>query len=107
MLKQKDDAVTGLTGGIEYLFKKNNVKYVKGKGSFTGPKSLSVALTAGGSEQIEAKNIVIATGSEVMDLPGVKRDEQHIVSSTGALSISKVPKNMLVIGGGVIGLELG
>ncbi len=107
MLKQKDDAVTGLTGGIEYLFKKNNVKYFKGKGSFTGPKSLNVALAAGGTDQIEAKNIVIATGSDVMDLPGVKRDEVHIVSSTGALSINKVPKNMLVIGGGVIGLELG
>jgi hypothetical protein len=107
MLKQKDDAVTGLTGGIEYLFKKNGVRYVKGKASFAGPKSLSVALADGGSEQIEAKNIVIATGSDIMDLPGVKRDEKFIVSSTGALDIAKVPKNMLVIGGGVIGLELG
>ncbi len=107
MLKQKDDAVTALTGGIEYLFKKNNVRYIKGKASFAGPDSLSVQLTAGGSETIRAKHIVIATGSDVMDLPGIKRDEKHILSSTGALSIPKVPKNMLVIGGGVIGLELG
>lgn len=89
MMKQKDDAVTSLTGGIEYLFKKNGVKYfkvfewqrerggssltencLKGKGSFTSPKSLAVALTEGGSDQIESKNFVIATGSDVMDLPG-------------------------------------
>jgi len=83
------------------------VRYVKGKASFAGPDSLSVKLADGGSETIRAKNIVIATGSDVMDLPGIARDEKLILSSTGALSIPEVPKNMLVIGGGVIGLELG
>lgn len=108
MLKQKDDAVAGLTQGIEYLFKKNGVRYVKGKASFVSPSEVSVALMGGaGAEVIRAKNFVIATGSDVMDLPGVKRDEKHILSSTGALAIPAVPKSMLVIGGGVIGLELG
>ena len=79
MLKQKDDAVTALTGGIEYLFKKNNVRYVKGKASFTGPDSLAVQLAAGGSETIRAKHIVIATGSDVMDLPGIQvRDNGRV-----------------------------
>lgn len=107
MMKQKDAAVNGLTSGIEYLFKKNGVRYVKGKGSFANANTVKVDLLEGGSETIQAKNVIIATGSDVMDLPGIKRDEVNIISSTGALSIPKVPKNMLVIGGGVIGLELG
>lgn len=108
MMKQKEAAVNGLTAGIEYLFKKNGVRYIKGKGSFTGPNTVQATLLeGGGTETITAKNIIIATGSDVMDLPGIKRDEVNIISSTGALSIPKTPKSMLVIGGGVIGLELG
>lgn len=107
MLKQKNDAVSALTGGIEGLFKANGVRYVKGKGRLTGPNTVAVALAAGGEETIQAKNIVIATGSDIMDLPGIKRDEKSIISSRGALEIDQVPKKMLVVGGGVIGLELG
>ena len=110
MMKQKSDAVSGLTGGIEMLFKKNKVDYVKGHGTLTGPKSLSVALLdeeGGGTQDIQAKNIMLATGSDVVSLPGVELDEETIVSSTGALDLKEVPKKMTVIGGGVIGLELG
>lgn len=78
MMKQKDDAVNGLTAGIEFLFKKNGVRYVKGKGSFADPHTVSVALAEGGTELIPAANVIIATGSDVMDLPGIERDEVGI-----------------------------
>lgn len=105
--KQKDEAVTGLTKGIEGLFKKNKVTYAKGWGTIKGPHEVEVALLDGGKETISAKNILIATGSEVTPLPGVPVDEERIVSSTGALALSSVPKTMVVIGGGYIGLEMG
>ena len=108
--RNKDQAVTGLTGGIEYLFKKNKVTYSKGWGKFAGPNEIDVDLNAGGTERIKAKNIIIATGSEPNSLPpatGLATDEQYVVSSTGALALKKIPKKMIVVGGGVIGLEMG
>ena len=109
MQKQKDDAVSGLTKGIEGLFKKNKVEYVRGWGTLAGPNTVEVSPADGDGAKrtIEAKNILIATGSEVTPLPGVPIDEERIVSSTGALRLKEVPKDMVVIGGGVIGLEMG
>jgi dihydrolipoamide dehydrogenase len=99
---QRKDAVKGLTGGIEFLFKKNKIEWLKGKAAFTGKDSIEVA-----GKSYRAKNIVIATGSSVTPLPGVEIDEKVVVSSTGALELPKVPDHLVVIGGGVIGLELG
>eukprot|EP00931_Biecheleriopsis_adriatica_P047324 TRINITY_DN2726_c0_g1_i1.p1 TRINITY_DN2726_c0_g1~~TRINITY_DN2726_c0_g1_i1.p1 ORF type:complete len:495 (-),score=147.53 TRINITY_DN2726_c0_g1_i1:89-1573(-) len=108
MMGNKDAAVTRLTGGIEGLFKRDKVKYLKGHGKLTGPNSVTVTLNDGGEETITAKNIMLATGSEVIEkLPFVEVDEEQIVSSTGALALKKVPEKLVVIGGGVIGLELG
>lgn len=109
MLKAKNDSVTGLTKGIEHLFKQNKVDYIKGAASFISPTKISVQLLDGGETQIETKNVVIATGSEVAPFPGgsIEIDEQQIVSSTGALELQKVPEKMVVIGGGIIGLEMG
>lgn len=109
MLKAKEDSVKGLTKGIEFLFKQNKVDYIKGTGSFITPNKIKVSLLDGGETEIEAKNVVIATGSEVTPFPGgaIEIDEQQIVSSTGALELSKVPGKMVVIGGGIIGLEMG
>jgi dihydrolipoamide dehydrogenase len=106
MLHQKDEAVDGLTKGIEFLFKKNGVDYIRGKGRIAGPGQVEVT-TEDGAQTLQAKNIVIATGSEVTPLPGVEIDESRIVSSTGALSLEDVPKKLVLIGAGVIGLELG
>ena len=104
MQGQRVDAVKGLTGGIEFLFKKNKVTWLKGLASFTGANSVDVA-----GEKVTAKNIVIATGSSVTPLPGVTVDNAggKIVDSTGALELDKVPGHLVVVGGGVIGLELG
>jgi len=99
---QRKDAVKGLTGGIEFLFKKNKVEWLKGNAAFTGKDTIDVA-----GKSYRAKNIVIATGSSVTPLPGVDIDEKIVVSSTGALELPKVPDHLVVIGGGVIGLELG
>ncbi|MBA4752985.1 MAG: dihydrolipoyl dehydrogenase [Sphingopyxis sp.] len=101
---QRIDAVKGLTGGIEFLFKKNKVDWLKGYAQFTSKDSVEVA-----GKTYRAKNIIIATGSSVTPLPGVDvdNDKQMIVDSTGALELAKVPDHMVVIGGGVIGLELG
>ncbi|KIM81197.1 hypothetical protein PILCRDRAFT_89208 [Piloderma croceum F 1598] len=109
MLKAKDTSVTGLTKGVEMLFKQNKVDYIKGAASFVSPTRLSVDLLEGGSTEVEAKNIIIATGSEVSPFPGgaIEIDEKQIVSSTGALDLQEVPKKMVVIGGGIIGLEMG
>lgn len=107
MLQAKDKSVKALTGGVEYLLKKNKVDYIKGTASFASPTSIDVALLEGGNTQVEAKNVIIATGSEVTPFPGIEIDEKQIVSSTGALELSEVPKKMVVIGAGVIGLELG
>ena len=104
MQGQRVDAVKGLTGGIEFLFKKNKVTWLKGLASFTGANTVDVA-----GEKVTAKNIVIATGSSVTPLPGVTVDNAggKIVDSTGALELDKVPGHLVVVGGGVIGLELG
>ncbi|EPQ52004.1 dihydrolipoyl dehydrogenase [Gloeophyllum trabeum ATCC 11539] len=109
MMKAKEQSVTGLTKGIETLFKQNKVDYIKGTASFVSPTRIAVQLNEGGSTEVEAKNVVIATGSEVAPFPGgaIQIDEEQIVSSTGALALQKVPEKMVVIGGGVIGLELG
>ena len=105
MLKQKDQAVDGLTKGVEFLMKKNKVDVHLGAGEIVAPGKVKVS----GEETVEldAKNIIIATGSEVTPLPGVEIDEKQIVTSTGALDFPSVPKHLVVIGGGVIGLELG
>ncbi|MFP6746437.1 MAG: dihydrolipoyl dehydrogenase [Alphaproteobacteria bacterium] len=107
MMTRKDQVVAGLTTGIEGLLKKNKVTYITGRGRITSPGSVQVELKAGGERALTAENIVIATGSDVMGLPGVEIDEKSIVSSTGALSLAKVPKHLVVIGGGYIGLEMG
>jgi dihydrolipoamide dehydrogenase len=109
MLLAKDQAVSGLTKGVELLFKQNKVEYIKGAASFISPTRLSVDLLEGGSTEVEGKNIVIATGSEVAPFPGggIQIDEKQIVSSTGALELQEVPEKMVVIGGGIIGLEMG
>jgi dihydrolipoamide dehydrogenase len=105
MMKQKDDAVEGLTKGVDYLMKKNKVEVFFGAGEIAAPGKVRVQ--GGKPAELETRNIVIATGSEVAPLKGVDIDEERIVSSTGALSFSSAPKHLVVIGGGVIGLELG
>ena len=107
MMKNKEKAVTVLTKGIEFLFKKNKVTYFKGTGSITSANQISIKSNDNKNETIEAKNIIIATGSDPVSLPGVKFDEEKIVSSTGALSLKEVPKKLVVVGGGYIGLEMG
>jgi dihydrolipoamide dehydrogenase len=107
MLASKDEVVKGLTKGIEGLFKKNKVDYLVGAGRIVAPGRVVVQLGKGGSQELTARSIVIATGSEVMPLPGVEIDEARIVSSTGALELKAVPEHLLVIGGGYIGLEMG
>ena len=107
MMAQKEEAVEGLTKGIEFLFKKNKVEYVKGRGKILGKGRVEVALAEGGTRVLETKNIVIATGSEPATLPGIEIDEERVVSNTGALSLKAVPKKLVLIGAGVIGLEMG
>jgi len=107
MMKQKADSVAQLTKGIEFLFKKNKVDWVKGAGAITGPGKVAVTAVDGSVTQLEAKNIVIATGSEPSPLAGVAVDGMRIVDSAGALAFPEVPKSLIVIGAGVIGLELG
>lgn len=107
MMGHKDKVVSDNTKGIEFLFKKNKVTYIQGAGRIAGAGSVEVALNAGGTESLSAKSIIIATGSDVLGLPGLEIDEKKILSSTGALALPKVPKSLAVIGAGVIGLELG
>lgn len=107
MLQQKADSVLALTKGIEFLLKKNKVDYVKGWGRIAGPGKVAVKAEDGTETVLEAANIVIATGSEPTPLPGVDVDQKRIVDSTGALVIPEIPKSMVVIGAGIIGLELG
>eukprot|EP01100_Stratorugosa_tubuloviscum_P000032 TRINITY_DN100_c0_g1_i1.p1 TRINITY_DN100_c0_g1~~TRINITY_DN100_c0_g1_i1.p1 ORF type:complete len:494 (-),score=266.13 TRINITY_DN100_c0_g1_i1:171-1652(-) len=107
MMKQKQSSVRGLTSGIEYLFKKNSVSWTKGFGRVTNPNEVVVTSADGSQLAIPTKNILLATGSEPTGLPGIKFDEEVIVSSTGALELKSIPRRFVVIGGGVIGLELG
>lgn len=102
MMKHKTDVVDANTKGIEFLFKKNKIDWIKGAASIPSKGKVKVA-----KDTYDAKHIVIATGSDVTGLSGIKIDEKQIVSSTGALELTKVPKKMVVIGGGVIGLEMG
>ncbi|XP_078161230.1 leghemoglobin reductase-like [Carex rostrata] len=107
MMSQKEKAVSGLTRGIEGLFKKNKVTYIKGSGKFTSPSEISVETLDGSNTTVKGKHVIIATGSDVKSLPGVTIDEKKIVSSTGALSLTEIPKRLVVIGAGYIGLEMG
>jgi len=106
-MSAKDESVAGLTKGVEFLFNKNGVEYIKGAASFTGEHEVKVTLNDGGEQTITGKNIVIATGSEATPFPGLEVDETRIITSTGALSLKEVPETMVVIGGGIIGLEMG
>ncbi|MEG0818815.1 MAG: dihydrolipoyl dehydrogenase [Brevundimonas sp.] len=107
MHKAKDDSVEALTKGIEFLFKKNKVDWLKGRGRIAGQGKVEVEAADGSKTTYDAKNIIIATGSEPTPLPGVAFEEGKVIDSTGALFLPKVPKHMIVIGAGVIGLELG
>ena len=107
MMKNKEKAVTILTKGVEFLFKKNKINYIKGIGSLVDKNKISITDNQGIKKTIESKNIIISTGSEATPLPGIEFDEKQILSSTGALSIEKVPSKMLIIGAGYIGLEMG
>lgn len=103
----KSQSVDGLTKGIEGLFKKNKVQYIKGWGKIIGNNSIEVKTLENKTETINAKNIVIATGSDSAKIPGIDIDEKDVVSSTGALEFDSVPESLLVVGAGVIGLEMG
>ena len=107
MMKNKDKVVTILTKGIEFLFKKNKVTHFKGTGSFKSATQVSIIDDKKKETIIDSDKIIISTGSEPISLPGVKFDEKVIVSSTGALALSKVPKKMVIVGAGYIGLEMG
>lgn len=106
MMKAKDESVNGLTKGIEFLFKKNKVDYIKGTGAFASEHEVRVNLVDGGETSVRGKNIIIATGSETTPFPGLEIDEEKVVTSTGAIALKEVPKRMVVIGGGIIGLEM-
>ncbi|MGB7407623.1 MAG: NAD(P)/FAD-dependent oxidoreductase, partial [Pontixanthobacter sp.] len=102
MMAEKEKAVGELTGGIEFLFKKNKVTWIKGHAAFKDGHTVTV-----GDDTVTAKDIIIATGSNCTPLPGVEIDDERIVDSTGALKLTEVPEHLVVIGGGVIGMELG
>ncbi|MGE3290703.1 MAG: dihydrolipoyl dehydrogenase [Geminicoccaceae bacterium] len=106
MMNNKDQVVRGLTQGIEFLFKKNKIDYVQGTARIESAGKVAVE-AKDGTKELAAKNILIATGSDVMPLPGVTIDEERIVSSTGALDLEEVPGHLLVVGAGYIGLEMG
>src|SRR5258705_13243108 len=107
MMKRKDTVVGQNTKGVEYLFRKNKVTWVRGRGTLKKGNVIDVALSDGGSESYRAKNVIIATGSVSVELPFLKFDEKRVLSNIGALKIPEVPKHLLVIGGGGTGLELG
>ena len=107
MLKRKDEVVKGLTRGVEGLFKKNKVTWLKGRGSFVSPQRIKVTAADGQSTEYDTNHVVIATGSKPIEIPPAKFDRRLIVSSTGALKFDQVPKHLIVVGGGVIGLEMG
>lgn len=105
-MKAKDDAVNGLTKGVEFLLKKNGVEYIKGTGTFVDEHEIKIALNDGGETSVRGKNILIATGSEATPFPGLEIDEKRVITSTGAIALEEIPKTMTVIGGGIIGLEM-
>jgi len=107
MLAFKDEGVEGNVKGVEFLFKKNKVDTFRGTGAIAGRGKVRVTPESGEPTEIDARSIVIATGSDIVRLPGIEIDEKRIVSSTGALSLKEVPRRMVLVGGGVIGLELG
>ena len=107
MMGQKAESVSALTKGIEFLFKKNKVEWIKGRGRIAGAGSVEVTAADGSTTTLSAKNILIATGSEPTPLPGVAFEDGKVVDSTGALSLPAVPKKLIVVGAGIIGLELG
>lgn len=107
LIQNKNEIIAGLTAGISGLFKKNKVSHINGHAKFINKNQIEVLKSDGSKEIISAKNFVIATGSEVTKLPNVEFDEKIIISSTGALELEKVPQKMIIIGAGVIGLELG
>ena len=107
MMKSKEKAVTVLTKGVEFLLKKNNVTYFKGVGSFKSKNEISIKDANKNEKLIFSEKIIIATGSVPTSLPGIDFDEKIIVSSTGVLKLDKVPKKMVIVGGGYIGLEMG
>ena len=107
MMARKDEAVSGLTQGVEFLLKKNKVDHIRGTGRIAGPGKVVVTGDDGKETEFSAKNIVIATGSEVTPLPGVEVDGERIITSDQAIALKSVPKKLVLIGAGVIGLELG
>jgi dihydrolipoamide dehydrogenase len=107
MMSRKDKIVRNLTQGIQYLFRKNNVIFIQGTATFLSPTSVAITKETGDSQTLTASKIVIATGSAPVVLPNVNIDEKVIVTSTGALSLERVPERMVIIGGGYIGLEIG
>lgn len=106
MMAAKNTSVDGLTKGVEFLFKKNEVEYIPGTGAFSGEHEVKVNRIDGQEQTLRAKNIIIATGSEATPFPGLTIDEKRVVTSTGAIALESVPKKMVVIGGGIIGLEM-
>ena len=107
MMAYKQDGIDGNTQGVTFLLKKNKVEEIIGEARIEAAGQVAVALPDGSTRPLTAKNIVIATGSEVTPLPGIEIDEDRIVSSTGALELPDVPKHLLIVGAGIIGLELG
>src|SRR6185436_17720025 len=107
LMKFKDEGVDGNVKGVEFLLKKNKIDAVRGTGRIAGPGKVEVKAADGKTQTLETKNIVIATGSDVARLNGIDIDEKRIVSSTGALELGKVPQKLLVVGAGIIGMELG
>jgi dihydrolipoamide dehydrogenase len=107
MMAQKEEVVKGLTGGIAILFKKNKVEHINALGTVLSSSEVALHYDKGKADKIAAKKILIATGSKVVEINGIEIDEKRIISSTGALSLSEIPKKMILIGGGIIGLELG
>jgi dihydrolipoamide dehydrogenase len=106
MMAAKNTSVDGLTKGVEFLFKKNKVEYIRGTAALSGEHEVTINKIDGGEATLRAKNILIATGSEATPFPGLTIDEKRVVTSTGAIALDKVPKKMVVIGGGIIGLEM-
>ena len=106
MMAAKETSVEGLTKGVEYLLRRSGVDYLKGTGTLVGEREVKINLNDGGETVLRAKNIVIATGSESTPFPGLEIDERKVITSTGAIALQEVPKKMVVIGGGIIGLEM-